>query len=77
VDNDQFFLQNGVREYFVCNVLLVMYNDVTISKSISLTGNYKQNNLVQNCTTGKKNNKNKTTRKTNPEESKIRTDIIN
>lgn len=54
-----------------------MYNDVTISKSISLTGNYKQNNLVQNCTTGKKNNNNKTTRKTNPEESKIRTDIIN
>ena len=47
MDNDQIFRQNGVQEYFFCNVLLVSYNDVTISKWISLTGNVKQNNQVK------------------------------
>ena len=42
-----FFRQNGVQEYFFCNVLLVLYNDVKISKSVSLTGSYKRNNLVK------------------------------
>lgn len=47
MDNDQIFRQNGVQEYFFCNGLLDSYNDVTISKRISLTGNYKQNNQVK------------------------------